>query len=128
MNLVLGVAGILAAYVAMAIAVAIMNILLARAWPGAMQATKDGQTPPTGYIALNLVLGAGIAGASAIITAIIAPDPQMTWVQAYAALVFVLGIGYATKQRGGPQPNWYLYALPIVSAFAIWHGGRRFLS
>ena len=128
MNILLGIASILAGYVAMAIAVAIMNILLARVWPGAMQATKDGQTPPTGYIAMNLVLGAGLAGAAAIVTGLIAPDPQMTWVNAFAGLVFVLGVGYAFKQRGGPQPDWYLFALPIVSAIAIWYVGGWYLS
>ena len=127
MNIVLGIASILAGYVAMAITVGIMNIFLGRAWPGAMEATKDGKTPPTGYIAVNLVLGAALAGASAIITAIIAPDPQMTWVYAYAVMVFVLGVGYASKQRGGPQPDWYLFALPVVSAAAIWYVGRWYL-
>lgn len=127
MNIVLGIASVLAGYVAMAIAVGIMNIFLGRAWPGAMEATKGGRTPPTGYIAVNLVLGTLLAGASAIITAMIAPEPEMTWVYAYAALVFVLGVGYAARQRGGPQPDWYLFALPIVSAVAIWYVGGWYL-
>lgn len=123
----LGIASILAGYVAMAVAVGVMNVALGKSWPGAMDATKAGQAPPTGYIVANLLLGTVLTGAAAIVTAAIAPDPAMTWVQVFAVLVLLLGAGYAFKQRGGPQPDWYLFSMPVLGALAIWLVGRWYL-
>jgi len=126
-GILLGIGSILAGYIAMAVAVGVMNIALGKAWPGAMEATTAGQAPPTGYIVANLLLGTALAGAAAIVTAAIAPEPQITWVWAFAMLVLVLGVGYAFKQRGGPQPDWYLFSMPVLGALAIWFVGRWYL-
>ncbi len=126
-GILLGIGSILAGYIAMAVAVGVMNIVLGKTWPGAAEATTAGQSPPTGYIVANLLLGTALAGAASIVTALIAPEPQITWVWWFALLVLVLGVGYAFKQRGGPQPDWYLFSLPILGALAIWFVGRWYL-
>ena len=42
---------------------------------------------------------------------------------AFAAIVFILGIAYAMQMRSGPQPGWYLAALPICGAVGVIIGG-----
>jgi len=122
-----GIASVLAGYLAMAVTVGVMNVALGKAWPGAADAATVGKAPPTGYIVANLLLGTVLAGAASLVTAAIAPDPRITWIGVFALLVLALGFGYAFKQRGGPQPAWYLFSLPVLGALAIWFVGGWYI-
>ncbi len=98
-------------------------------WPEVMgPADAAAATPSPALMAVNLGLTLVMAAISAVVTAMLAPEPPYLWVLLLGFLVFAGGLVFGVQQIGGPAPTWYLLALPLTSGVAIAAGGWAYLS
>ena len=113
------IVAVLVGYAAMAIATIVGILLLSVAFGLPLDPEASKTSPPTAYVLANLVVSFGCAFLGGWTATRMATRSPQTHALVLAALVFVLGILYAIAGRGGPQPLWYLAALPVVGFLGI---------
>lgn len=123
MNGLRGLASVVVGYILMTVLVMFMTLGLVSFWPGAAEAAD----PPTAYVIINLLLSVFMAAVSSFATVHLAPEPKERWVGAYALVILITGTAYGASNIGGPQPTWYLFALPVLGALAIYLGGGWYI-
>lgn len=142
MGLLRGIGSLLAGFLLLPMLMRIALFAVGTVWPdlvgaaantavvgsGELAAAEaDLPTPSPAFMALNLGLTFVMAAISAVVTAMLAPEPPYLWVLLLGFLVFVGGLVFGVQQIGGPAPTWYLLALPLTSGLAIAVGGWAYL-
>ena len=117
------IVAIVVGYASMAVATIVGVLVLSMAFGLPLDPETAKASPPTAYVLANLVVSFGCAFLGGWVAARIGSRAPLKHALVLAALVFVLGILYAVAGRGGPQPGWYLAALPIVGAAGIASAG-----
>lgn len=110
-------------YVALAVTTMLSGILLCLAFKLPLNPEAPTFKPPTAYILINLVCGLLAAMLGGFVAARLAPAAPRKHAAVLGAMVLVFGILYAVSGRNGPQPMWYLTALPVVGAAGVMLGG-----
>ncbi len=112
----------------MVILVLVITAILSKTLLG--NAKPSDKTPLTRmYLFANLASGFLAAAASGYIAALIGRGQPA--VRILSVIVLVVGIGFGLASKGGPQPQWYLLVLPVISALGTLVWGlvaRRILS
>lgn len=115
---------VLAGYVAMAVAVILGLFVLVIFFPEMRQALEENRPAPVLATAINLAWAFPAAVLGGFTTAYLAKSSSWRHVAVLAALVLVLGIGYALMQLDSQQPIWYLLGLPLFGSAGVLVGGR----
>ncbi|MCA9311970.1 MAG: hypothetical protein KDA21_12235 [Phycisphaerales bacterium] len=132
--MVRNVLGVIAGYVLVLALTGIMTLCLMLIFPAYREwGLKVAENPesttlpplPTTAIITNMVLGLPVAMAGGYLCARIAKHARGTTL-VFAAIFLVAGVGYYFAGRGGPQPGWYLAALPPIGAVGVLLGGALF--
>ena len=100
-----------------------VTALIVFGFPSLVQGATGAVSPPSGYIALNLVYSVLFAGAGGWVTARLAPAPKMRAAMIYSMILLALGTVYFVEARGGAQPDWYLLGLVALGVPVALIGG-----
>lgn len=130
MGLLRGIGSLLAGFLLLPMLMRVALAVVGALWPGVaspVEAAAAPTAPTAAFMGLNLGLTLLMAAASAVVTAMLAPEPPYLWVLLLGFLVFAGGLVFGVQQIGGPAPTWYLLALPLTSGLAIGLGGWAYL-
>jgi hypothetical protein len=108
-----------AGFLAMAVLVTIMTVLLNKLTPSWV---AEGSHPAPGYIFVNLGYSFLAAGVGGYITAWIAGHNPLIHVLALAITALLLA-ALSSLQHRGQQPVWYLLALVAITPIGVLAGG-----
>jgi hypothetical protein len=121
--MVRSIVAIIAGYGALVVATMICVGVLTLAFGLPMGAVTFPKTVPTAYVIANLFASGGCAVLGGFIAARIGFKAPRQSATILAAILLVIGAIYAIGGKSGPQPMWYLIALPIVGAAGAVTGG-----
>lgn len=110
-------------YAAMTVAVVVATVLLCLAFGIPLNLSGSMAKVPVGFNIALLGASAICAFLGGLVAASIARRSRRLHAIILAAIVLVLGVAYAMFQKNGPEPGWYLAALPVVSAVGVAAGG-----
>jgi peptidoglycan/LPS O-acetylase OafA/YrhL len=110
-------------YVAMAVATMVATVLLCLAFGIPLNLSGSMLKVPAGFNIALLGASALCAALGGFIAASVARRSRRLHAIVLAAIVLVLGVAYAMFKKNGPEPEWYLAALPVVGAVAVAGGG-----
>lgn len=123
-----GAASVVAGFLLLPILMQVALIALSAVSPDVLEPERSSETLTGSFMWVNLGLTGLMAALSAVVTAILAPEPRFLWVLLLGFLVFAGGLVFGIQQSGGIMPTWYLLAMPLMSGLSIAGGGYTYLA
>ena len=122
MQVLQNVGAVVAGYFTMVVLVMSGTMLWVAAMvPGGIKAMKGNptMTPTPTYLAVNLVLSLIAAMVGALVTSLVAGRDAAGPIIGLAALLLVMSVVSVFTTKGGSQPSWYKFVIPLVGLAGI---------
>jgi len=123
-----GIASVIAGFLLLPVLMRLALMAVTAVWSDPLEPAGPPEALTEAFMRLNLGLTALMAALSAVVTAILAPEPRFLWVLMLGFLVLVGGLVFGIQQSGGIMPTWYLLAMPLMSGVSIAGGGYAYLA